>query len=176
MSMRGRSAKAISSAPAARFLVVTVGGTHLALHADCVRGLLTLEEASSAEALTVQGVTYVCIDLSARLQLGIVADGSETRLVLLSNGERSGHIRVGEVHGLKELEQVQVLPLPKHFKGEERSWYQGMLLFEESVALVLDPAWLMEGCGSNHALEVIGRNFGRSPLLPAPSTMWDGPV
>lgn len=149
-----------------RFLIVTVGGTHFALHADRVEGLLTVEEAASAGSLTIQGVTYAGIDLAARLQLPADADGPETRAVLLSNGTSRGNIRVARVHGLKELEQSQVLPLPRHFHGEEQTWYQGMVLFEESVAVVLNSAWLIQGYGAGQVLGIAERH-GELPQFPA---------
>lgn len=174
MSLRGRHAGATSLAATFRFLIVTVGGTHFALHADRVQGLLTVEEAASAGSLIIQGVTYAGIDLAARLQLPAVADGPETRAVLLSNGTLRGNIRVAQVHGLKELDQSQVLPLPRHFQGEEQTWYQGMVLFEESVALVLNPAWLMQGCGADQALGIVERHGERAQFLATRPTLAEG--
>ena len=174
MSLRGRHARATSLAPTVRFLVVTLGGTHFALHADRVQGLLTVEEAASAESLTVQGVAYAGIDLATRLQLPADADGPETRVVLFSNGTARGNIRVAQVHGLKELEQSQVLPLPRHFQGEEQAWYQGMVLFEESVAMVLNPAWLMQGCGAGQALGIVERHGELPQFTPTRSALAGG--
>lgn len=176
MSLRGRHARATSLAPTVRFLVVTVGGTHLALHADRVQGLLTVEEAGSAGSLTVQGVTYSSIDLAMRLELPADIDGPETRAVLLSNGAARGNIRVAQVHGLKELEQSQVLPLPRHFHGEEQTWYQGMVLFEESVAVVLNPAWLMQGCGAGQALGIVERHGDLPQFTPTRPALAGGQV
>ena len=155
MSLRGRQAGTTSVAPRSRFLIVTVGGTHLALHADRVQGLLTMEEAGLAEALTVQGLTYARLDLGTPLHFRDDAEGPDTRIVLLSSGSVRGNIRVAQVHGLKEIEQFQVLPLPRHFQGEEQGWYHGILLFEESVALVLNPAWVMEGCAVRQVSKMV---------------------
>jgi hypothetical protein len=157
-------------------LVVTVGGTHLALHADRVQGLLTVEEAGSAGSLTVQGVTYAGIDLAMRLDLPADIDGPETRAVLLSNGAAKGNIRVAQVHGLQDLEQSQVLPLPRHFQGEEQMWYQGMVLFEESVAMVLNPGWLMQGSGTVQALEMVERRAQSPQFLPTRPMLAGGQV
>lgn len=144
MGLRGRQATA-SVAPMVRFLVVAVGGTHLALHADRVQGLLTLGEAAvSGDTLTVQGLAYSAIDLAARLRLHPGPDGPETRLVLLAKGTQRGFLRVDEVYGLQELEPSQVRPLSRHFQGDEQRWYQGLILFGQGVALILNPAWLME--------------------------------
>lgn len=176
MSLRGRHARATSLAATVRFLIVTVGGTHFALHADRVQGLLTVEEAASAESLTEQGVTYASIDLATRLQLPADADGLETRVVLLSNGNSRGNIRVAQVHGLKELDQSQVLPLPRHFQGEEQTWYQGIALFEESVAMVLNPAWLMQGCGAGQALGIVERHGELTQFLTMRPSLAGGQV
>ena len=37
-----------------------------------------------------------------------------------------------------------VRPLPPHFVGEERKWFAGLFLFETSVALLMNPEWLLE--------------------------------
>lgn len=105
-----------------------------------------MEEAGAASTLTVQGFTYCRIDLATRLRLPEDPEGMDTRVILFSKGNARGNIRVAHVHGLKELEQSQILPLPRQFQGEEQKWYQGMALFGESIALVLDPAWVVEGC------------------------------
>lgn len=176
MSLRGRHARTTSLAATSRFLIVTVGGTHFALHADRVQGLLTLEEAASAGSLTRQGVTYASTDLAMRLHLPADADGPETRVVLLSHGTSRGNIRVAQVHGLKELDQSQVLSLPRHFQGEEQTWYQGMVLFEESVAVALNPDWLMEGCAAGQALGIVERHGELPEFLSSPPTLTGGQV
>lgn len=144
MSLRGRHAKT-SVTPAVRFLVVTLGGTRFALHADRVQGLLTIEEARADSVLTVHGVVYPRIDLAARLCLDAAMDGPETRHILLAKGTQRGYLRVDEVHGLKEVETSHVRPLSRQFQGEEQQWYQGMIVFGDGVALLLNPAWLLEG-------------------------------
>ncbi len=174
MSLRGRQAGTTSLAPRSRFLIVTVGGTHLALHADRVQGLLTMEEAGLAEALTVQGLTYARVDLGTPLHLPDDSEGPDTRVVLLSSGSVRGNIRVAQVHGLKEIEQSQVLPLPRHFQNEEQSWYHGILLFEESVALVLNPAWVMEGCGVRQALGTVEHRGEPQRMLATPRALAGG--
>jgi hypothetical protein len=125
---------------------VSVGGAHLALHADRIQGLLTIEEAGSAPELTVQGVVYPHVDVAARLQRPPDPESPDTRVILFSQSNARGNIRVAEVHGLEELEQSQVLPLPRQFRSEEQRWYQGMILFADSVAFILNPTWLLESC------------------------------
>jgi chemotaxis signal transduction protein len=176
MSLRGHRVRKTSVAPTFRVLVVTVGGAQFALHADRVQGLLTIEEAGSAGALTVQGVTYAGIDLAPRLQLPVDTDGPETRVVLLSHGTARGNIRVAQVHGLKELEQTQLLPLPRHFQGEEQGWYQGMILFEESVALVLASTWLMHGRGTGQVAGALEQPAAFPQFLPTRPIVVEGQV
>ena len=162
MSLRGRQAGARSLAPSVRFLIVSAGGTCLALHADRIQGLQTIEEAGSAGTLTVQGVMYPYVDLSARLRRPMDPEGAETRIVLFSKGSARGNIRVSRVHGLKELDPSQILPLPPQFRGDEKRWYQGMILFENTVALVLNAAWVLaDYAGASSPLE------SRSPSTPA---------
>lgn len=144
MTLRGHQSKT-SLAPTVRVLVVTIAGTTFAVSADRVQGLLTPEEAGQGDELTVHGHTYPRIDLTGRWGLPPDAESGETRVVLLSQGRARGHLRVAQVHGLAELEQAQVLPLPLHFRGEERTWYQGMILWGAGVAFILDPAWVIEG-------------------------------
>ena len=68
MSLRGRQAGARSLTPSVRFLVANVGGACIALHADRIQGLQTIEEAGPAGPLTVQGLEYVYINLALRLR------------------------------------------------------------------------------------------------------------
>jgi len=144
MSLRGRQAGARTLTPSVRFLIVSAGGTCLALHADRIQGLQTIDEAGAAGTLTVQGLVYAYIDLPARLRRAMDPEGPETRIILFSKGSARGNIRVSQVHGLKDLDPSQILPLPPHFRGDEQRWYQGMILFEKTVALVLNPAWVLE--------------------------------
>lgn len=134
-----------------RFLIVTVGGVHLALPADRVQGLLTMEEAGTGDSVILRGVTYCGVDLASRLGLPADDEGPDTRVVLLEDRQRRGAIRTAHVHGLTEYEPTQVLPLPRHFQGEEQTWYQGLVLFQESVALVLNPGWALDGCLTGQA-------------------------
>lgn len=153
MSLRGRHDKA-SLAPTIRFLIVTIGGAHFALHADRIQGLLTVEEAAASPAFASHASR---IELTSRLRLPAEENGPETRIVLVSQGNTAEHLLVSKVHGLQELETSQVLPLPRQFKGEEQRWYQGMILFSDRVAVILNPAWLLEGCESREATGAVSR-------------------
>lgn len=127
-----------------RFLIVTVGGRYLALDAGSICGLLTLEEAGCVQDPTIHGLAYRAINLADRLSISNDQSGTNTGVVLLSERETRGSIRVTRVHGLLELQQSQVLPLPLQFHGPERHWYRGMILFEKSIALVLNTTWVLD--------------------------------
>lgn len=127
-----------------RFLIVTLGERYLALDAESIRGLLTLEEAGNVESPTVHGIAYGAVNLAGRLSLPNDQEGANTRVVLLSEQESRGSIRVTTVQGLLELHQSQVLPLPMQFRGPERYWYRGMILFAKSIALVLNTTWILD--------------------------------
>ena len=166
MGLRGHNAKTRPLAETTRFLIVTIGTTPFALHADAVRGLLTVEEAGTTVSPVVQGMIYTVLDLAARLGLPPdPPDGPETRVVLLSNGRARGSVRAAQVHGLKELERAQVLPLPILFQGEERQWYRGIVMLEESVALILNLAWLMPGDRSGKSQEFVEQRASSQRLL-----------
>jgi chemotaxis signal transduction protein len=126
-----------------QFLIVTIGKRYLALHAESIRGLLTLEETGHVEHPTVHGMVYGAIDLADRLSVPNDQGGANTHVLLLSEREARGSIRVTTVQGLLEIPLTQVLPLPMQFRGPERSWYQGMILFANSIALVLNTTWIL---------------------------------
>jgi chemotaxis protein histidine kinase CheA len=131
----------------ARFLMVTMGGRHLAFDADSIRGVLTLEEAGYGEDPTIQGMVYRSVDLASRLRLTGDQTSMTTRLILLAERNMCGSIRVAQMHGILELHPSQVLPLPAQFRGPERGWYRGMILFDQSVAVVLNTTWVLEALG-----------------------------
>lgn len=133
-----------SSASSTRFVIVTLGGRYLALDAEVIQGVLTLEEAGYDENPTSHGMVYRAINLADRLNLSIDQGGVDTRIVLLSEREARGSIRVNSVQGLLETHHSQLLPLPAHFSGAERDWYRGMILFDRSIAMVLSTAWVFD--------------------------------
>ncbi|MBX3330980.1 MAG: chemotaxis protein CheW [Nitrospira sp.] len=137
--MRGIPSPTFSS----RFLIVTLGGRYLALSAESLCGLLIPEETGNIDNQTVHGKVYGAINLADRLSLPNDQGGANTRIVLLSEREARGSIRVTTVHGLLELQQSQVLPLPMQFSGPERHWYRGMILFAKSIALILNTTWIL---------------------------------
>jgi len=137
--MTGNSSLASSS----RFLIVTLGGRYLALDAESISGVCTLEEAGCLDGPTIHGMVHRTINLADRLRIPNDQGATNTRIVLLAERSVRGSIRVTTIEGLLELHPSQVLPLPPQFRGPERHWYRGMILFANSIALALNTTWVL---------------------------------
>ena len=164
-----------------RFLVVTCAETYFALPADIVRGLMTLEEVGTGEAVTALGVAYPLRDLAGRFGLPEVSFSSESRTILCTAGNFHKGFRVNQVLGLTDVDNERIRPLPLHFSGPERKWFTGLFLFRETVALLVNPSWLvgeetgpaqlpkitattMTALASSHAAEVGRGTFPHPPV------------
>lgn len=145
MSLRSHNRGDAAHVPTERYLIVGIDGQQFALTADVIQGLLTPEECRFGETVTVQGRDYTSLNLAARLGLAEAGEGPESRLVLVARAGICACIRVEQVHGLVELERACVRPLPSQFRGEERAWYSGLILFEDGVAVGLNSEWLIKG-------------------------------
>jgi chemotaxis signal transduction protein len=126
-----------------RFLIVILGGRYLALDAESIQGILTLEEVGYHGDPTIHGKVYRAINLADRLKISNDPGAANGRIVLLSERSARGSVRVTTVQGWLELHPSQVLPLPPQFRGPERHWYRGMILFADSIALSLNTTWLL---------------------------------
>lgn len=167
MSLRGRRAGTRAPVSMERYLVATVGAMRVAVSAETVEGLLTIDERGSLGSLTVQGQVYAAVDLASRLGFSPDEDGLDTRVVLLAKGTARASVRVACVHGLLECEQRQVLPLPHQFRGEERGWYGGLLLLNEGLCVVLRTQWLLEGAkAASSAISSLG-SVSQGPSQPS---------
>jgi hypothetical protein len=51
---------------------------------------------------------------------------------------------VDQVIGLTDIRREHILPLPRLFNGEERVWFRGLFLFNDVVALLVNPDWLVQ--------------------------------
>lgn len=155
-----------SPASPSRFLIVTLDGRYLALGTESIGGLLTLEEAGHVANPILHGMEYRAVDLADRLSVSQDRNGADARIILLSEHGVCGSIRVTTVEGFLELQPPQILPLPMQFCGPERHWYRGMILFEQSIALILNPTWVLG--------EHVGSNAGHEPGAPRSSRGdWD---
>jgi chemotaxis signal transduction protein len=143
MSLRGHHNSTNIFVETASFLVVRLGGSYLALPAAGVRGVLTNEETGHEQAVTAMGTIYQPIDLVQRLS--IIADLSslDMRTVLYSNGHCQGAIRVEQVVGLTDVERKDCFPLPPQFQRDERSWFGGMMLYQDQLVLIVNPSWAL---------------------------------
>ena len=143
MSLRGHLQSANVLVETASFLVVRLGRSYLALSADGVRGVLTPEEVGHERAVTAAGTLYQPVDLAHLLSVVVDLSGLEVRTVLYSNGHSHRAIRVEQVVGLTDVEQKDCLPLPPQFQCDERRWFEGMLLYEDLLVLIVNPAWVL---------------------------------
>ena len=158
-----------SPASLSRFLIVVLGGRYLALDAESVQGVLTLEEAGYHDDPTIQGMVYRAINLADRFKMSNDQGAANGRIVLLAQQGVRGSIRVTTVQGSLELHPSQVLPLPLQFRGPERHWYRGMILFEQSIALALNTTWVLDeqvsGLGDSGEQGNIPRHVGTPKML-----------
>jgi hypothetical protein len=143
-----QTAEAASSIPvrlsSMRFVVVTLGARLLAFDAEAVKGSLATGDGGAAEGVIAEGILYKSVDLSGRMALPTYAGDLNGPVLLLSQGGLYGCIRVDRIYEPVERAPSQVLPLPPHFQGAEQQWYRGMILFEQSVAMVLKVEWVLE--------------------------------
>ncbi|HKT36329.1 MAG TPA: chemotaxis protein CheW [Nitrospira sp.] len=156
MSLRGHHKVTTAVVQTARLLVVRFGKLWCAVPSQGVRGVLTPQEAGSAGRVTFVGMTYDDMDLAGRLGTALDASNSDMRVVLYSNGQTHGAVRVEEVIGMIEVERAECQPLPSHFQQEERTWISGTTIYREQLVLILSPEWILGELGevvsSPHAL------------------------
>jgi chemotaxis signal transduction protein len=144
MSLRGRPNSASFSVATASFLIVRLGGTYVALPAEGVRGVLTQEEVGQEQAVTSAGATYQPVDLARRLSVTADFSSHEFRTVLYSTGRCHSAVGVEQVIGLTDVERKECLPLPLQFQCDERNWFQGILLYQDQLVLILNPLGVLE--------------------------------
>ena len=143
MSLRGRHDSTNMLLETASFLVVRLGGSYVALPADGVRGVLSQEDAGNEQAVTAAGTVYRPVDLAQRLSVVANLSGLSMRTVLYSTGRSHGAIRVEQVVGLTDVERKDCLPLPPQFRREERTWFGGMMLYQDQLVMILNPSWVL---------------------------------
>lgn len=143
MSLRAHHNSTHLPVETASFLVIRLGNSYMALPADGVRGVLTQEEAGTEQAVTSAGIIYHPVDLAERLSVAAHLSGVEFRTVLYSTGHSHCAIGVEQVVGLTDVERKDCLPLPTQFQGDERNWFQGMMLYENELVLILNPLWVL---------------------------------
>lgn len=138
---QGATIPAASSLPC--FIIVTIGRRYLAFEAGCVKGVLTVEDLECGKDPSIQGAVDRTVDLAMHLNLCDVPTRPNTPVVLLADRGIQCSLRVSHVDGRLDVQPSQILPLPAQFNSVERHWYQGMILFEKSIALILNPTWVV---------------------------------
>jgi chemotaxis protein histidine kinase CheA len=125
-------------------VVVMMGERWFAFDANAVRGMLPMQEAAS-QTVFADGIVYPPLAFTDLLEVDPNEDSSDRRVLLLAHQDRYGCIGVDRVHGQLACQGSEVVPLPLHFQGAEREWYLGMILFQESVAVILNVSWVLSG-------------------------------
>ena len=125
-----------------RYLVVTCGALHLAVPETLIREILPRDEAVALSAGKAPAETHGVTDLAARLEYPTSEETPETEIILVGRSEAHAY-RVEKIQGFVEVRSYQRRPLPSHFMAEERRWFAGLFLFRETVALILNPHWLL---------------------------------
>src|SRR5438094_7716781 len=143
MSLHGQSKAAAAAGAFERLLVVASGPVKLALPAPIVQGMLPLGEAGIKDVATVRGITYRVTSLAGRWD-GMPSPATPKTLLLLCEyrGQHRG-FTVDKVLGLIEVAPRQIRLLPSHFACEERTWVNGFFLFRGTIALWVNPDWLL---------------------------------
>src|SRR5216117_4050976 len=134
MSLLGQSKAAAAGGEFERLLVVASGPVKLALPAPIVQGMLPLGEA---------GIKDIVTPLAGRWNKTPSPVMPKTLLLLCEyHGQHRG-FTVDKVLGLIEVAPRQIRLLPSHFACEERTWFNGFFLFRGTIALWVNPDWLL---------------------------------
>ena len=159
MSLRGHHKVTTAVVQTASLLVVRFGKQWCAVPSQGVRGVLTQQEAGKTGRITFVGVTYEDLDLAGRLGTAFDSSNPDMRVVLYSNGQTHGAVRVEEVIGMIEAQREECRPLPSHFQQEERTWISGTTIYRDHLVLILSPEWVLGELG-----EVVADGVGPHAL------------
>lgn len=128
-------------------LMVRCGSTHLGIPADLSHGVLEPDTVGSEGAISAIGNKYPISDLAGRLGLPVSSAGPGTRIILCARGGAQKAIQIDELFGLTDIEQRRIRSLPLHFTGPERDWFAGLFVFQDRIAFLVNPAWLLRDEG-----------------------------
>ncbi len=143
MSPQGKSRTEAATEVVERLLVVTSGPMNVALAAPLIEDILPPEESGAAMVVTDHEVTYRVSDLASRLGQAPDPKAPDSRVVLCGSGDRHRGFRVDRLLGHTDVDPRHIHPLPPHFTGEERAWFKGFFLFRDTIALLVNPDWLL---------------------------------
>jgi hypothetical protein len=145
MALRGhKAATAAASESAIRFLIAGCGPCVLAFPAAWVRGILTPEEAGRGQDISWAGAVYPLTNLANRLFLSPQLESTDRRVILYGNGPCLRAFVVDHVFELIDMGRAAMRPLPVQFRSDERTRLSGYLLYRKSIALIVNPLWLLE--------------------------------
>ena len=143
MSLRGRTEKIAASLGTMQVLVVACGRTYLAIPGAIVRGVVEFGDAVEARIVSLFGEACRVTDLAARLGLPPAVLTADMRIILCGEHRARQAWRVDRTLGLEDVELQRITPLPPHFAGVEQAWFTGLFLFRDTVALMINPGWLL---------------------------------
>jgi CheW-like protein len=143
MSLRSRTDRAALALDTMQVLVVACGKTYLAIPGAIVRGVVEFGEAVEARIVSLFGEACRVTDLAARLGLAPVVLTPDMRIILCGEHRARQAWRVDRTLGLEDVDMQRITPLPPHFAGVEQSWFTGLFLFRDTVALLINPGWLL---------------------------------
>ncbi len=143
MSLRGRRDNVAPTLGTMQVLVVACGRTYLAIPGAIVRGVVEFGDAVEARIVSLFGETCRVTDLAARLGLPPAVLTPDMRIILCGEHRARQAWRVDRTLGIEDIDLQAIKPLPPHFVGVEQSWFTGMFLFRDTVALTLNAGWLL---------------------------------
>ena len=143
MALRSRTDKIAPALDTMQVLVVACGKTYLAIPGAIVRGVVEFGEAVEARIVSLFGETCRVTDLAARLGLAPVLLTPDMRIILCGEHRARQAWRVDRTLGLEDVDMQRITPLPPHFAGVEQGWFTGLFLFRDTVALLINPGWLL---------------------------------
>jgi hypothetical protein len=142
MSLGGRTAQEGAGPGTQQVLVVVVGSTRIAFPASVVHAILHPGERGDSAVVAARGRTYQVLALADGFGLPKAADGPETRIILCGRDECRRGFKVDQVLGMTDVDVRKVRPLPHQFAGMERTWFVGLMFFQETLAMLVNPEWL----------------------------------
>lgn len=143
MSLRSRTDKVAPALDTMQVLVVACGKTYLAIPGAIVRGVVEFGEAVEARIVSLFGDSCRVTDLAARLGLAPVLLTPDMRIILCGEYRARQAWRVDRTLGIEDVDMQRITLLPPHFAGVEQSWFAGLFLFRDTVALLINSGWLL---------------------------------
>jgi hypothetical protein len=142
MSLGGRLAPEGALLGTQQVLIAVVGLTRIAFPASVIHAILHPGELKDARIAAARGWTYPVHALTDEFGLSAAVDGPETRVILCGRDDRHRGFKVDGVLGMADVDVRKVRPLPPHFTGMERTWFVGLMFFQETLAMLVNPEWL----------------------------------